>query len=159
MVDDLDETPLLLALLRATQVVDRRMAPLIDELGVTPEQWRVLSVLAGAGGLPMTDLSRLAVLPPATTTRIVDKLISTAMVYRRADLLDRRRIMVFLSPHGKTALGGIEERRREVERELAREVGSRRFLGFADGLTHVAALGGPSADDDRTAADTAETTR
>lgn len=139
MADEPAAQPLLLALLRATAMIENRMAPLFEELGVTVEQWRVLIVLdtAEGEGRTMTEISRLAVLPPATTTRTIDKLISLALVYRRADPLDRRRVMVFLSPHGSQSVASIRPRQDAIERELAAGLGSRRFLALNDGLTHL----------------------
>ena len=79
----------------------------------------------------------LAVLPPATTTRAIDKLISLALVYRRVDPADRRRVMVFLSPHGSGALAAVDDRQRQIERDLATSVGSRRYLALGDSLAHL----------------------
>ncbi|ACY21194.1 regulatory protein MarR [Gordonia bronchialis DSM 43247] len=153
------EDPLLLQLLRAAQLISDRLAPVLDDCGVTGEQWRVLEVLAAGEGLPMTDLSRLAVLPPASATRAVDRLISLALVYRRADPLDRRRVMVFLSPHGAQTTATVGERRRAIERELAGAIGSRRYLGITDGLDHLIRAQTATGDDaaDRSATDLSAT--
>ncbi|GAA3688450.1 MarR family winged helix-turn-helix transcriptional regulator [Gordonia hankookensis] len=137
MTDEPGPEPLLLQLLRAVQIIEERMTPLFGELGVSAEQWRVLAVLAHGEGHTMTDLARLSVLPPATTTRTIDKLIASALVYRRVDPLDRRRVMVFLSPHGARALAAVSDRQEGIERELAAIVGVRRFLALNDGLTHL----------------------
>ncbi|MCH5645466.1 MULTISPECIES: MarR family winged helix-turn-helix transcriptional regulator [unclassified Gordonia (in: high G+C Gram-positive bacteria)] len=131
------DDPLALSLLRGAQLIEERLAPALAELGVSTEQWRVLAVLAGGEGRTMTDLSRLTVQAPATATRTVDKLISLAMVYRRVDPLDRRRVMVFLSPHGAQAITSVRERERDIETDIARSLGSRRFLALTDGLTHL----------------------
>lgn len=137
MTDEVDGSPLLLQLLRAVQVIEERLAPMLTALEVTPEQWRVLTVLADGDGRTMSDLARQAVLPPATATRIVDRLVSRAMVYRRIDPVDRRRIVVFLSPHGSDQIAPARQRQIDLERDLAAEIGSRRFLSLSDGLTHL----------------------
>ncbi|MCK5757434.1 MAG: MarR family transcriptional regulator [Mycobacterium sp.] len=139
MPADPNPDPMLLQLLRAVALLEDQMAPVFDELGVTAEQWRILVILAGAegDGHTMTELSRLAVLPPATTTRAIDELISLALVYRRVDPADRRRVMVFLSPHGSGALAAVDDRQRQIERDLATSVGSRRYLALGDSLAHL----------------------
>lgn len=41
-------------------------------------------------------------LPPATLTRVIDRLVEVSLIYRRGDLGDRRRVLVFLSARGRS---------------------------------------------------------
>ena len=59
----------------------------------------------------MSDLARLSVLSPAGATRAIDTLADRALVYRRADPTDKRRVVVFLSAHGAaTVAPALEEK-------------------------------------------------
>ncbi|HKR70959.1 MAG TPA: MarR family transcriptional regulator [Streptosporangiaceae bacterium] len=66
------------------------------------EQWRVLSLLADGAGHTMSNIARHVMLPAATLTRVIDRLVEVRLVYRRGDLGDRRRVLVFASPRGRS---------------------------------------------------------
>jgi DNA-binding MarR family transcriptional regulator len=84
--------------------VDHRIARAVEQAlgpsGPNLEQWRVLDLLADGEGHPMNEIATHAMVPPPTLTKIVDRLIESALVYRRPDETDRRRILVFLSERG-----------------------------------------------------------
>lgn len=69
--------------------------------GPTLEQWRVIALLSDGRGRPMSEIAGHAMVPAPTLTKIVDRLVESALVYRRADESDRRRVLVFLSDHGR----------------------------------------------------------
>ena len=69
--------------------------------GVPVEQWRILSILAASNGRSMGELAQAALLNHPTLTKTIDRMISQALVYRRVDPLDRRKILIFLSNDGK----------------------------------------------------------
>jgi DNA-binding MarR family transcriptional regulator len=50
----------------------------------------------------MSDIARHVMLPAATLTRVIDRLVEVNLVYRRGDLGDRRRVLVFVSPRGRS---------------------------------------------------------
>lgn len=73
---------------------------ILKEDGLTLEQWRVLDCLAERGEMPMTELAAAVSVPAPTVTRIVDKLVSRALVYRSSGMNDRRRVLVHASQRG-----------------------------------------------------------
>lgn len=133
-----DTPPLGMLLARASRAVDELMAPVLDDLGVTADQWRVLATLSTTSGITMSDLARLSVLSPAGATRAIDTLADRALVYRRADPTDRRRVVVFLSAHGAATVAPALEEVSRVDATIAAEIGSARFLALGDGLIHLA---------------------
>lgn len=74
---------------------------LLKEDGLALEQWRVLDCLVGRGEMPMTELAAAVSVPAPTVTRIVDKLVSRALVYRSSGMNDRRRVLVHASQRGE----------------------------------------------------------
>lgn len=82
---------------RLTRAVERVLAA----SGTTVEQWRVLDLLSDGIGHSMTEIAGHALVPAPTLTKIVDRLIDSALVYRRPDEVDRRRVLVLLSDHGR----------------------------------------------------------
>jgi DNA-binding MarR family transcriptional regulator len=104
---------LLLQLKQAERRIELGLLPLLEEFELTIEQWRVMSALHEEPGQPMTTLAENAVLPPASLTRHVDKLVERGLVLRRIHHDDRRRVVAALSPVGLTVASRIsgEEQR------------------------------------------------
>jgi DNA-binding MarR family transcriptional regulator len=90
------------ALSRAEHRVSRRISAALRAEGMSLEQWRVLSLLSDGAGHTMSDIARDVMLPAATLTRVIDRLVEVNLVYRRGDLGDRRRVLVFASPRGRS---------------------------------------------------------
>ena len=68
--------------------------------GVSVEQWRILRALSDGHGHSMSDLAEAVLMPHPTLTKAVDRLVDDALVYRRQDVTDRRRVAVYLSDLG-----------------------------------------------------------
>jgi DNA-binding MarR family transcriptional regulator len=97
-----------LQLKRAEQALRRRLQPLLAEHDITFEHWQVLAALQETPGLRMSDLAEAAVLPPATLTRYVDRLVERALLVRRIDAEDRRIVVIALSQSGETLVARIQ---------------------------------------------------
>ena len=111
---------LLLLLKQAERRIELGLLPQLDELALTIEQWRAMSALHEEPGQPMSALAEAAVLPAASLTRHVDKLVERGLVLRRIHPDDKRRIVTALSPVGST----VAARLRAAERELELDVRS-----------------------------------
>lgn len=90
----------------ATQRVAEAVAP----AELTVDQWRVLDYLAYDGPCTMSRLAAATNINGATLTRLTDHLISRALVYRVADELDRRRVLVRLADHGRRTVRRVRPR-------------------------------------------------
>ncbi|NUT37832.1 MAG: MarR family transcriptional regulator [Hamadaea sp.] len=110
------EPDLVQLLTRAERLLSRRMLPILAAEDTTAEAWRVISLLADGAGHPMTDLSEHAFLPPATLTKLVDRLVDDNLVYRRVDDVDRRRIRAYLTPRGRRLHQRVRQR---IDADLA----------------------------------------
>jgi DNA-binding MarR family transcriptional regulator len=106
---------LLLLLKQAERRIEVGLLPQLDEFALTIEQWRVMSALHEEPGQPMSALAEAAVLPAASLTRHVDKLVERGMVLRRIHSSDRRRIVTALSPVGSTVADRLKAAERELE--------------------------------------------
>lgn len=71
----------------------------------------------------MSEVACHAMVPAPTLTKIVDRLVDTALVHRRPDETDRRRVLVFLSDHGREMHTTLAPAVARAERELAEELG------------------------------------
>ena len=69
--------------------------------GCSIEQWRVLNLLADGQGHTMTEVAKYALLPAPTATKLIDRLVTDNLVYRRPDPADRRRVLVHAADRGR----------------------------------------------------------
>ena len=78
----------------------QRISPMLAEYEITVDDWLIMDSLAEDPGQTMAQLAARTRLPASSLTRFVDRLVCSAMMYRRPNLLDRRQIFVYLSERG-----------------------------------------------------------
>ena len=101
------------------------------------EEWRVLELLADDRGHTMTEVAEHALLLAPTLTKLVDRLASVNLVYRRPDPEDRRRVRVYLTPRGRDRHRRLRRHVTASEAELLAAHGDGATL--ADLLTRLSA--------------------
>lgn len=90
--------------------------------GVPIEHLRVLEVLDRGGAVPMGELAAKALVEPPTLTKIIDRMVSDALVFRSPDPHDRRRVLILLAPAGKVLCKRLRRISREQEERLVRQL-------------------------------------
>ena len=105
-------TSLAVRLRRAEAEVRARLLPVLDDNGLSMEHWRIIAVVDEQPGIGMSTVASEAVVPPATLTRHMDKLVARGLVVRHVDPADKRRVVLALSPRGQA----LAARLREAER-------------------------------------------
>lgn len=93
--------PLGRLLAQAERLLARRTEVGLADHGLTVDQWRVLDLLSDGEGHTMSEIVAAIVVPGPTLTKIVDRLVDAAAVYRLVDTRDRRRVLAFLSESGR----------------------------------------------------------
>ncbi|MGW5049544.1 MarR family winged helix-turn-helix transcriptional regulator [Actinokineospora sp. NPDC004072] len=116
--------PLTRALTRAVRTVTAQVENVLRPDGLSLDQWLVLEALAEQRGLAMAELANRTSATGPTLTRVVDKLVSTALVYREVDPADRRRVRVYLSPRGRALHKRLAVKVADVERDLLAGAGT-----------------------------------
>jgi DNA-binding MarR family transcriptional regulator len=94
----------------AERRVNRGLAAGLAAEGVSVEQWRIVRALSDGHGHSMTDLAEAVLMPHPTLTKAVDRLVDEALVYRRQDAVDRRRVAVYLSDLGRDLVARLDRR-------------------------------------------------
>jgi DNA-binding MarR family transcriptional regulator len=94
----------------ADRAVDALVTPVTAKERLSREGWRVLLLLARGGGRSMGEIAEHAAVPNPTATRVVDRLVTQSLAFRRNDPSDRRRVLVHLSPNGREAVERISRR-------------------------------------------------
>jgi MarR family transcriptional regulator, organic hydroperoxide resistance regulator len=113
-------------LAEADRAVNERLGETLEAEGVTVEQWRILRALSDGRGHSMGDLARAALMPHPTLTKAVDRLAEHALVFRRQDDDDRRRVAVFLSDRGRDLVARLDRRATDHHLEVAEAYGTQR---------------------------------
>lgn len=81
-----------------------RVAEALSSHGLTVDQWRVLRSLTESGPQTMSDLGQSTTISGPTLSRVVDKLVTNALVYRNVDAGDRRKVLVHAAERGQTVV-------------------------------------------------------
>jgi DNA-binding MarR family transcriptional regulator len=81
--------------------LDERLCAVLEPEGLTLAQWRVLQLLWDGASHAMGEVADRAMLPPPTLTKTVDQLVAANLLDRRADLNDRRRVLIRLTARGR----------------------------------------------------------
>lgn len=112
------QASLSLLLKRAEHVLRDRMYPVLAVEDLLFEHWQIMAVLHSQPGLRMSDIAHAALLPPATLTRHMDRLVERALVIRRIDPDDKRSAIAALSSRGER----LAARLQAIEDETATEL-------------------------------------
>jgi DNA-binding MarR family transcriptional regulator len=93
--------------------------------GVPVEQWRILKLLAEQNGRSMSDLTQVALLNHPTLTKMIDRMVSDALVYRRPDPKDGRKVLIFVSERGRALNERLSRRANLRQAEIVEGYGDR----------------------------------
>ncbi len=108
---------------RATADLERVLGP----EGVQVEFWRVLEVLADESGRSMSALAEVLSMKLPSLSKLIDRMVASALVQRAPDPLDQRRVLVYISDLGLARVrqlqGTVKRQRSSLESSLGLEEG------------------------------------
>ena len=114
-----------IALLRARESVMQDIRPLLNNIGLTEQKWRVLRSLDESGVVEQTAIARDACLLLPSLTRILQSLEEDGLVRRSRDLEDKRRTLVSITEDGQKLvhdnLGMADKLNADLEKKLGRK--------------------------------------
>lgn len=99
------------ALWGVARMLRYRSSETMSPLGVTPAQARALMVLRRHGQMRLSELSSHLRIVPRSATEVIDALETGGLVQRSPDLLDRRAVLVALTPAGEELTGRLRKAR------------------------------------------------
>jgi len=111
----------------ADHAIRLRLQPLLDEVDLSLEHWRIMAVLLVRPGLGMSTIADAAVVPAATLTRLMDKLVERGVVVRHIDPADKRRVVAALAPRGEVLAIRLRDEERAIEATFVEALGGERF--------------------------------
>ncbi len=95
---------LLVALRRVIRAIDLRSKQLSREVGLTGPQLLVMQNIAKQPGIMVREIADGINLSPATVTSILDRLESRELAHRVRSTQDKRKVGVYLTDSGNSAL-------------------------------------------------------
>ena len=96
----------------------------IFESSVTMAQLKVLMLLGAKPETGMSELAGFLHLSLSTVSGLVEKLVENGLASRRTDDVDRRQVLVSLTPQGGTFLDRFQELGTETLRDLLNQLSS-----------------------------------
>ena len=112
----------------------------VREQGLRVPEWRILACLCDEDGQMVTQLAQLALMEQSHLTKIVDHMALKALVKRRSDERDRRRVRVFLTPAGRELGGRLVDEAQAHERAIIARLRPGEAALLKDALRHIHAL-------------------
>jgi DNA-binding MarR family transcriptional regulator len=100
----------LVALLRTTDLVRRRLSATVEEHGITLQQYNVLRILRGAGstGLPTLEIASRVVEQTPGITRLLGRLERKRLVRRNRGSEDRRQVLCRITARGLQLVAALD---------------------------------------------------
>jgi DNA-binding MarR family transcriptional regulator len=135
-----DEKGSLAYLLRQAQAAVRlTLERALADLGVTPPQFAILTMLGAYPGLSGADLARVALLTPQTVGVIIRNLERDGAIRKTAHPVRGRVLQWTLTRRGGTLLGKCRRRAMALELRLLTGLGARTQLAIRRWLSKIAA--------------------
>lgn len=103
--------------------VEDFIAQRIKASGLSVEQYRVLEALHENDGRSMGSLASAVFVDSPTLTKIVDRMVTSSLVYRAPDTNDRRKVLIYKAQKGAQVFRGLSSIEAELRAHLERELG------------------------------------
>ncbi|HYM62620.1 MAG TPA: MarR family transcriptional regulator [Thermoanaerobaculia bacterium] len=105
------------ALMRTADLVRRAIGGVVENAGITLQQYNVLRILRGSGpkGLPTLEIAERMIEQAPGITRLIDRLEAKHLVARERCSTDRRQVFCCITTEGLGLLDSLNEPMRSVE--------------------------------------------
>lgn len=112
-----------LVLLQVRELVMARFRPMLNEAGVTEQQWRVLRALLSEGPLEPRQLVEVCCLASPSLVGILARMEDMGLVKRKPFANDQRRLMVSASSKGKRLAARLAPQIEAIYAQLESDMG------------------------------------
>ena len=131
------------SILRTADVLRRRFGALVEEQGITLQEYNVLRILRGARGEPLPTLEireRMIERTPGIT-RFVTRLEERGLIHRERCTEDRRKVHCTITDEGLALLERLDAPMDEADDTLARDVTDEELEALSDVLARIRGAG------------------
>ena len=117
-----------LDLLRTTDMLSRRLVPVLKTEDLSATQYNVLRILRGAPeGLACGEIAGRMITRDPDVTRLLDRLETRGLISRSRETKDRRTVMARITPEGLTLLSRLDEPVQAAHRKQLGHLGRERL--------------------------------
>jgi DNA-binding MarR family transcriptional regulator len=97
-------------LLRTADILRRGYYGVVEQAGISPQQYNVLRILRGAGasGLPTLEIANRLLEKSPGITRFIDQLERLGLIERRRNSSDRRQVFCMITKVGLDLIGEMD---------------------------------------------------
>ncbi|MGB9337200.1 MAG: MarR family transcriptional regulator [Candidatus Acidiferrales bacterium] len=122
-----------LDLLRTTDILSRRLIPVLKSADLSSTQYNVLRILRGApAGLACGEIADRMITRDPDVTRLLDRLEKRGLISRSRETTDRRTVMTRITPDGLKLLTRLDEPVRAAHRQQLGHLGRNRLRALTD---------------------------
>ncbi len=120
------ERDLVTGVIQLSNLLMRHLAPVFEKAHVTPQQWAILTALAGSEQpLSLAGLARVMLVSKQNMTGMVARLEQLGFVERQGDPNDLRASRLVLTRRGRATVEKLRPAYEEWRRELGGEIPER----------------------------------
>lgn len=116
-----------ISLLRTRELIMEDVRPILQNHGITEQQWRVLRVIAEEGTTDASTIAERACILAPSLTRMFRALGEKALIEQVRDPQDARRVLISLTPKGEDFLEAVAPETLQVFEDLRAVVGDERW--------------------------------
>ena len=127
------EEVIFLDLLHTSDILSRRLIPVLKAEGLSATQYNVLRILRGSPqGLACGEIAGRMITRDPDVTRLLDRLENRGLISRYRDTKDRRTVMARITPAGLKTLARLDEPVRAAHRRQLGHLGRERLQLLAE---------------------------
>ncbi len=119
------------------QALERNAEVQLKQRSLSIEQFRVLTALNDSNGISMGTLATRVFMDSPTLTKLIDRMVASADVYRGPDPRDRRKVLVFISNKGLTTYEALSDIHDQLSDTLSGALGSQKLEMLESLLTQA----------------------
>jgi DNA-binding MarR family transcriptional regulator len=122
-----------LDLLRTTDILSRRLIPVLKAADLSATQYNVLRILRGAPeGLACGEIAGRMITRDPDVTRLLDRLEKRGLISRSRETRDRRTVMTRITPAGLKLLSRLDGPVRAAHRRQLGHLGRNRLRALTE---------------------------
>ncbi|WP_235890618.1 MarR family winged helix-turn-helix transcriptional regulator [Martelella alba] len=137
------------------QALERNAETQLKQHALSIEQFRVLTALNETNGISMGALAARISMDSPTLTKLIDRMVSSADVYRGPDPRDRRKVLVFISNKGLTTYEALADIHDQQQQMLLDTLGEQKLAMLELALNDIIEAANTAASPDKISGDLA----
>jgi homoprotocatechuate degradation regulator HpaR len=129
-----------LKLLKARETALNYFRPILKEISLTEQQWRIIRALNEYGALESKQLAERCCILSPSLTGIIKRLEQQNFIQREKSTEDQRRVLLSLTDHAQKVFDDVSPRFEERYSKITDRFGEEKMEEFKELLTFMAKL-------------------